>query len=138
MTRIGLAAVLALAAVSGCSTMPDGETLEQSAARLEFSNLEASAYRAYAQSFSDMPFADGAVSVIAPHHHGLGTYLLVPCNGGRAVCQGAATGRVGTVTTTPDYVIVSGLYGNRTFWLSPGGDGAVRYANGRTVPLAWE
>lgn len=128
--------MLAGLALAGCAGFeaPQGSTL--AIPGLEYEAIERGAYRAYAASFSQAPFSNGPISVIAADQGDLRTYRLVPCQGGAAVCAGSAGGRVGQVERTLDYVIVRGLY-NRTFWLSPGGDGALE-GNGRTVPLAWD
>jgi hypothetical protein len=115
--------------VAGCAGF-DPET-----AGLDYEDGERDAYRAYAASFSEVPFSKGAVSVVTTERGALATYTLVPCQGGAAICAGSAQGRAGQLERTPDYMIVRGLYG-REFWLSPGGDGAM-VGGGQTVPLAW-
>lgn len=127
--RVVAGALTAGALLSGCAGF-DAES-----AGLEYAVAERDAYRAFAASFSDVPFAEGAVSVIAPDHGHLRTYTLVPCHGGSAICAGSVHGPAGQLERTPDYMIVRGLY-DRTFWLSPGGDGAL-VGNGHTVALAW-
>lgn len=121
--------------VAGCTDGPTAEALAEAGA-YDFATLEANTYRAYQQSYGAMPFAEGTVWVVATEHGALRTYELVPCRNGTTVCQGSAHGRAGTVEETPDYTIVRGLYG-ATFWLSPGGDGAL-VRRGRAVPLAWD
>ena len=88
--------------------------------------------RYYAEQFQDQPFDEGAVSILTEEHGELHTYKLRPCRNGTRIC-GA---RTGTFEKTPDYTIVRGAYGYRTFYLSPGGDGYL-VRNGRTTPLAW-
>lgn len=115
--------------LAGCAGF-DADT-----AGLEYEAAERDAYRAFAASFSEVPFSKGTVSVVASDHGSMRTYFLVPCQGGSAICGGSAHGPVGQLERTPDYMIVRGLYG-REFWLSPGGDGAL-VGNGHTVALAW-
>ena len=106
-------------------------------ATLTYSAAETAVWRGYEQSFSGIPFERGALSVIAAEHdpYNPTTYGLFPCGTG-LVCGGGAHGPHGTLEVTPEFWVVRGLYG-REFWLSPGGDGAVRYPNGTAVPLAW-
>jgi hypothetical protein len=106
-------------------------------ATYSYSFLEAEAYRAYAQSYSETPFALGSMDIVATEGDNLRTFRLVPCRNGTAICSGSARGQAGTLTRSPDYWIVRGLYGGRTFYLSPGGDGAIWYGNNRAVALAW-
>lgn len=134
-----LAAGAAATMLSGCETMPAVPTIAQIEATLEtnytFEAIDRAAYRGFASTYSEMPFDFGAMSIVAAEHGEINTYTLVRC--GEAVCGGSAHGPRGHVETTPDYVIVSGLY-DRTFWLSPGGDGALVRSSGETVPLAWD
>lgn len=128
--RRAVLAVIGLVAIAGCD-LPE-VTPEQ----LEFANLAAETRRAYDDAYRTIPFADGPVSVIASEGGMLRTFALVPCQGGTRICAGSLRGRAGALTVTPDYWIVTGLYGNRHFYLSPGGDGAI--VRGRTQNwLAW-
>jgi hypothetical protein len=102
-----------------------------------FAFLEAEAYRAYGQSFSEYPFANGAMDVIATENGDMRTYRLVPCRGGTAICAGGLHGPAGRLERTRDYWIVTGLFGGRSFYLSPGGDGAIYYGGERATALAW-
>lgn len=118
-------------ALAGCAGTPEDHGIA------EYPVYAAAAYRAYAAAYSETPFANGALSVVAAESDRMRTYTLVPCRGGTAICAGTARGRAGTLTVTPDYHVVRGLYGNRVFYLSPGGDGAVmRGAQG--FALAWD
>lgn len=102
---------------------------------LTYDNLAGETRRAFAQAYQDLPFDEGAVSVVLADHGDLHTYTLVPCGAGR-ICGGTARGRAGHLTQQRDYDVVQGAYRNVTFYLSPGGDGyALSY--GRFVPLAW-
>lgn len=134
-----LAAGAAAMLLSGCATLSGGIDLEQIENELNtnytFEAIDRAAYRGFASSYSEMPFEFGAMSIVSAEHGELHTYTLVRC--GESVCAGSAHGPRGRVESTPDYVIVSGLY-NRTFWLSPGGDGALVRSSGETVPLAWD
>lgn len=125
------AATGAALALAGCSGTPEDYGIA------EYSVYNAAAYRAYAAAYSETPFANGAMSVVSAEADRMRTYSLFPCRGGAAICAGSARGHAGTLTVTPDYHVVRGLYGNRTFYLSPGGDGAVmRGTHG--FPLAWD
>ena len=134
-----IAAMAALTMAAGCETgsvAPDLEQIESDLNnRFTFAPIERAAYRSYAAAYSEMPFAEGAMSIVAAEQGEMRTYRLVPC--GETVCGGSAHGPAGRVETTADYVIVSGLYG-RQFWLSPGGDGALIRSDGATVSLAWD
>ncbi|MGZ9809245.1 hypothetical protein ACXN5S_02155 [Pseudoroseicyclus sp. H15] len=128
------AALLATGILSGCAGF-DPEAAGEAVPT--YAEAELATYR-FVQAGLEMPFADGqAISAVAASDLGMDTFRLVPCRGGAAICAGSATGPVGTTRTTPDYLVVSGLYGVE-LWLSPGGDGAVLYPSGTAVPLAWE
>jgi len=137
--KTALLAALAATTLTGCESFLDGQFLpEMGRYDSDLSNVEQAelaTYRAYADAFSEAPFQNGAVSVVAEAQGDLGTYSLHPCRNGTAVCAGSAQGPVGQVGVTDDYTVVSGLYGG-TFWLSPGGDGAF-VRGGETVALAW-
>lgn len=92
--------------------------------------------RAFDQTFTEEPFARGALAVVAREDGELRTFGLVPCQGGAAICAGGVDGPVGRLSRTPEYFVVDGLYGRR-FWLSYGGDGYVERA-GTYIPLAWD
>lgn len=130
--RAALALALA-AALPGCAQV---QAVPESA--LEWPANESAMLRAFAQSFSETPFEHGAVTVIAAEGGDLRSYRLVPCRGGAAVCAGGLDGPAGRLELRPDYHVVTGLYGGRTFFLSPGGDGTLRLRSGVDVPLAWE
>lgn len=92
--------------------------------------------RTFERSFTEAPFENGALSVIAPGDTGnLSTYRLVPCAAGQAICAGNDRGPAGQIRRTPDWFVVTGLYG-RTFWLGYGGDGYLE-RGGQYIPLAW-
>jgi hypothetical protein len=103
---------------------------------LEFASVNAGYQRAFEQSYTEAPFANGALAVVAPDDLGeIATYRLVPCQGGLAICAGSDRGPAGQLRRTADWFVLTGLYG-RTFWLSYGGDGYVE-RNGQYIPLAW-
>ena len=83
-------------------------------------------------SMLDQPFDTGPVTVLTEEHGELHSYTLTRC--GDAVCAG---GRRGTLTETPDYLVISGTHAGRIFYLSPGGDGWVK-VRGVMHPLAWD
>lgn len=130
LAAIALTGGLAACTEVGVSPPPPGS--------LDWDRAVTAASRAYAASHSETPFENGPMSVIATEDGSLSTFLLVPCRGGAAICAGGLTGPAGRLEVTADYHIVRGLYGNRTFWLSPGGDGAIGYGRGRFLPLAWD
>ncbi|AGI69955.1 hypothetical protein OAN307_c46050 [Octadecabacter antarcticus 307] len=82
----------------------------------------------------DRPFDTGTVYVAANEHGDLHTYSLTPCRGGTQICGGA--GHVGTVRRPLDYFVVTGAYRDRTFFLSPDGDGYLTW-RGADLDLAW-
>ena len=103
---------------------------------LGFTNVRSQVDVAFAQAFTETPFENGALSVVGPDGSAdLATYQLVPCQGGQAICGGSAQGPAGQLTRTPNWFVVSGLYG-RTFWLSYGGDGYIQNG-GEYWPIAW-
>ena len=91
--------------------------------------------RDYERASSEAPFERGAMAVVAPDGGTLRTWRLVPCQGGQAVCAWSESGPAGRLSRTPDYVVVSGLFGV-TFWLSYAGDGYVERDHAFT-PLTW-
>lgn len=136
----GWKAVAALAALAGCAEFgvapasPAGEPVLDPP--LEASALATSYQREFEKVYTETPFANGALSVMATEGGELRGWTLAPCGGGTAICGGSAQGPAGRLVRTPDYVVVEGLYGRR-FWLSYGGDGYVE-RNGTLVPLAWD
>ncbi len=110
-----------LLALAGCYGKP-----------LAWQQTPISVQRFYAEQFQDQAFDAGSVSVLTEEHGELHTYTLRPCHNGTRICGP----RAGTFEKTPDYTIVRGAYGARTFFLSPGGDGYL-VKNGRSIPLAW-
>jgi hypothetical protein len=90
--------------------------------------------RANDETHRDQPFDTGTVYVVANEHGDLHTYSLTPCRGGTRICGGS--GRVGTVERTLDFSVVTGAYSDRTFFLSPGGDGYLTW-RGADIDLAW-
>jgi len=110
-------------------------TLDAVGAQIGAADLPKATDRAIDDAFRSQPFEGGRVYVVANEHGDLHTYSLTPCRGGTHICGG--TGRVGHMERTADYVIVTGAYRDRTFYLSPGGDG---YLNWRGVrrDLAWD
>lgn len=135
-----MATAMAGLLVLGACTQLGGEPLPPVDASLapgdlELQTLSAGYQRAFEQSFGETPFANGALAVTAPDGLGeIATYRLVPC-GGSAICAGSGRGPAGQLRRTPDWFVVTGLYG-RTFWLSYDGDGYVE-RNGQYIPLAW-
>lgn len=104
-------------------------------ANIENLDLLAETRRAFSASYQDQPFEDGMIYVVAEEHGDLHTYSLRPCHGETRICGGS--GGVGHLRKTPDYTIVTGAYHGRTFFLSPGGDGVLRW-RGVDRTLAWE
>ncbi|MBU2992100.1 hypothetical protein KO486_02635 [Octadecabacter sp. B2R22] len=90
--------------------------------------------RAVDEAYRDLPFDTGTVYVVADEHGDLHTYSLTPCQNGTHICGG--TGRVGHLQRTADYFVVTGAYRDRTFYLSPGGDGYLTWRGVRR-DLAW-
>lgn len=87
---------------------------------------------AYAESYQDHPFDDGAISVITEEHGELHTYTLKPCRNDTRICGARAV----QMTKSDHYYVVDGAFRGRAFYLSPGGDGWLK--RGETItPLAW-
>lgn len=102
----------------------------------EYNTISPSYDRTFERSFTETPFENGPLSVIGADGLGdLATYRLVPCYGGQAICAGSESGPAGQLRRTPDWFVVTGLYG-QTFWLSNGGDGYLE-RNGQYTPIAW-
>jgi len=132
----GLAVGLALLAASGPVAADDMRT--DGFQTGEWRGLPRANGRAdWTLGIGEVPFARGAMSVIAAEGGELRTWRLVPCRDGRAVCAWSINGTAGRVEIAPDAWRVSGIFGSRTFELWPGGGGAIRYANGVSAPLAW-
>ena len=122
-------AVLSLAFLGACDQL---RPIEQSIAEFD---LIADTERAFATEFLAQPFADGMVYAVAEEHGEIHTYALTPCRGNTRVC--GDRGHVGQLTRTPDYTVITGAYPGRTFYLSPGGDGWLKW-RGAWHPLAWD
>lgn len=120
-------ALASITAVSGCM-ITDAQWY---AGEAEFN---ARARQAYDEAYRDLPFDTGPVYVVANEHGDLHTYMLSPCGGGTRIC--GENGRVGRVERTSDFYIVTGAYRDRTFYLSPGGDGYLTW-RGVELDLAW-
>lgn len=86
------------------------------------------------ETYTETPFENGVLALVASEGGELKTWTLAPCGSG-AICAGDAQGAVGRMSRTREYVVVDGLYGRR-FWLSWGGDGYVE-RDGTYLPLAW-
>ena len=123
-------------ALAGLTALGACATIDMSATRssIERLDLVAETRRAVDVSYRDIPFDSGTVYVVANEHGDLHTYSLTPCRGGTHICGGS--GRVGHVEWTLDYIVVTGAYRDRTFYLSPGGDGYLTW-RGVNRDLAW-
>ena len=123
-------------ALAGLTALGACATIDMSATRssIERLDLVAETRRAVDVSYRDIPFDSGTVYVVANEHGDLHTYSLTPCRGGTHICGGS--GRVGHVERTLDYIVVTGAYRDRTFYLSPGGDGYLTW-RGVSHDLAW-
>jgi hypothetical protein len=93
--------------------------------------------RGYALAFSEYPFERGTIDIVATEGGQLRSFRMVVCREGQAICAGGIHGPAGELTQEPDYWIVRGLFEGRTFYLSPGGDGAIYYGTERAAALAW-
>jgi hypothetical protein len=132
-----LAGLLMLGACSQLAQEPPVSDEASVRARdAQYNTISPSYDRTFERSFTETPFANGALSVTGADGLGdLATYRLVPCYGGQAICAGSEQGPAGQVRQTPDWFVVTGLYG-QTFWLSYGGDGYLE-RNGQYTPLSW-
>lgn len=119
-----------MAALSGCATIDLG----QAATQMEFADLTAETRRGIDAAYRDLPFDTGTVYVVANEHGDLHTYSLTPCRNATHICGG--TGRAGHLERTADYFVVTGAYRDRTFYLSPGGNGILSW-RGVSRDLAW-
>lgn len=126
-TALALSGLLAL---SAC----DLARVEQQIVQVASIDYVAATNRAFAEAYQDQPFDRGTVYVVAEEHGDLHTYTLTPCRGGTHICGGS--GGVGHLQQTPDFDIVTGAYPGRTFYLSPGGDGILKW-RGVERDLAW-
>lgn len=117
-------------ALAGCDTMP------LSAETMTHDEMTADVARSFDATFSETPFVNGPIAVVTTENGELRSYRLIPCQDGRAICSGLVRGQAAQLQVTADHYIVSGLYGDRTFFLRPGGGGTMRRASG-DVPLAW-
>jgi hypothetical protein len=131
-----ITASIGLAFVAGCNA-PTFAPPEITPETLAFSNVVAESDRMVADSFRDIAFTEGRVAVVAVEDGRMRTYWLVPCRNGEAICAGGPNGRAVSLTSNPDFRIVSGAYRGRDFYLSPGGDGMMITRDGRHQ-LAWE
>lgn len=120
----------ALTALGACSSFD----LAATQAQMESFSLLDETRRDVDEAYRDLPFDTGTVYVIADEHGDMHTYSLTPCQNGTRICGG--TGHVGQVQRTADYFVVTGAYSNRTFYLSPGGDGILTW-RGVNRDLAW-
>lgn len=126
--RILLASVV-LAGLGACST----QNLTQTGPQIENPNLFTQARREFEIAYLDKPFDTGVVYVVAQEHGELHTYSLTSC-GVERIC--GPNGRAGHVERTRDHFVVTGAYPDRTFYLSPGGDGFLNW-RGVNSDLAW-
>lgn len=124
------AALAGLLALSACETVHFDGVLTS----VENLDLLTETKRAFAEAYQDQPFDTGTVYVVAEEHGDLHTYTLTPCRGGTHICGGS--GGVGHLRQTLDFDIVTGAYPGRVFYLSPGGDGVLKW-RGVERDLAW-
>ena len=120
---------IAFAGLGACLT----QDLSQAWAEVSSINLLTETRRGYEESYLDIPFEAGAVVAIAEEHGDLHTYSLTPCGEGK-IC--GLNGRAGDLQRTRDHFVVTGAYPERTFYLSPGGDGFLNW-RGENRDLAW-
>ena len=131
---ICLAAMAMLSACSTTGVQSTLATLDAQARQLEVQNVRNSFRRVVDDNYRELPFDEGTVFVVANEHGDLHTYSLTPCHGGTRICGGS--GHVGRVERTLDHFVVTGAYRDRTFYLSPGGDGFLNW-RGVNRDLAW-
>ncbi|KAA9006043.1 hypothetical protein [Histidinibacterium aquaticum] len=132
MRSIAVAAAAALLALGACEITPTGDTRPDT-------RFSASSRQLFQDTYQEIPFAQGAVYVIAPDGTSdtMATYRLVPCGGGDRICGDSLHGSAGQVTRGAEFFEVRGAYPGRTFRLSPGGDGYMLQGN-LAVPVAWD
>lgn len=122
-------AITGCVALSACSAAD----IENFRTGIESVDIAGETRRAFSETFQDQPFDRGTVYVVAEEHGDLHTYSLRPC-GGDHICGGS--GRVGHVERGENFYVVTGAYPHRTFYLSPGGDGVLKW-RGVNRDLAW-
>jgi hypothetical protein len=87
----------------------------------------------YEDSFQNVPFADGPVTVLAEVNGALQSHTLMSCHNRTRVCGD----RTGILQRSYRHYVVSGAVSSgAVFYLSPGGDGHL-VQGGKTIPLAW-
>jgi hypothetical protein len=126
-----LSLTLAAGLLAGCDMAGTQATMES----LTWDEVSTQVTRSSEETFYELPFTRGVISVVATEDGRLRTYRLYPCAGGTAVCAGSPQGRAAQVQRTDTHFIVDGLYGH-TFFLRPGGGGTLR-TNGVDAPLSW-
>jgi hypothetical protein len=110
--------------------------MPMTAESMTYDTMTADVARSFETAFAETPFVNGTIAVVTTENGELRSYRLVPCQDGQSICSGLVRGQAVPLQVTPDHYIVSGLYGDRTFFLRPGGGGTMRRASG-DVPLAW-
>ena len=133
--RIAMAGVLLLGGCAGLGLPARPTDSEPIQGPLDQVPLLDRLHVAADETWTEAPFENGALALVASEGGELKTWTLAPCGAG-VVCAGDARGPVGQLSRTREYVVVDGLYGRR-FWLSWGGDGYVE-RDGTYVPLAWD
>ncbi len=126
---IALAGLLALGACTADTVQNGGDALSAVGEALGFASA-----RAFVPA-DGAAASTGTVYVVAEEHGELHTYSLRPCRGGTRICGGA--GGVGHLQRTEAFDIVTGAYPHRVFYLSPGGDGILKW-RGVERDLAWD
>lgn len=124
------AGLAALAVLGACGTAQ----LQSFGAQIQSLDLVQATDRMIDETYRDQPFDAGTVYVVANEHGDLHTYSLTPCRNGTHICGGA--GHVGHLQRTEEYYVITGAYPGRTFYLSPGGDGFLKW-RGVDRDLAW-
>ncbi|MCX7302665.1 MAG: hypothetical protein NTX73_20195 [Rhodobacterales bacterium] len=128
-------AIMALTALGACAEMGI-QPMTMTAPQMTAEEVAVEVQRAFDSPYAEIPFSNGAISVVATERGKISTFLLVPCQSGNGICTASPIGRAGSLTVSPDFYIVQGTYRNRTFFLRPGGGGWLRTGN-VDVPLAW-
>ena len=133
MRRLALPALFSALALTAACDVTNSDVPDRADRIFELSGFT----RAYALAFSEYPFERGVIDIVASEDNQMRTFRMVVCRAGTTVCAGNLHGPAGALTREPDYWIVRGLCGNRTFYLSPGGDGAIYYGGQQGAALAW-
>jgi hypothetical protein len=126
--------LLALAVAASSIAACDGVITRDQVAQLELADMTAKTNRAIEEGFFELPFTRGVIAVIYESDGQITSDRLYPCASGQSVCLNSPQGEQAQVLRTDVHYVLD--YGDRTFFLRPGGGGTLRDPSG-DAPLAW-